>query len=454
MMSNPPGGISASLADWAASVDPQSVPLAVRRRSVHLLIDAIASALAGRHGDETGQVEAVAHALAPGDAATVIGGGRLSPLGATLLNGYQVTAVTVCDVYRPALCHVTPEIVPPALAAAEVQKASGRDLLAAVTAGLETTARIGRAIRYAQFRERGWHAPGVIGPFGGAVAAGRLLGLSPRQMRWAFGLAGSQAAGTFAQWGTPTIKFHQARGAAAGLLAATLAREDFPASERVLEHEDGGIFNAYSDGGDPDSLVRGLGEEWELDRISLRLWPTASSIQSAISAVFDLINAHDLVPDQVRQLTITLSETTYKMHGEMEWDTRFKALLSTRYTAAVVLHDRECWLDQFEASRIADPVIGAFARERIRVVADGSMPTTAARADAELTDGRVLSIRRDVPKGDADDPLSEEEIADKFRRAAEGLLPDSTTERVLDSLLDVEQVDDASQLIAELRRGS
>lgn len=441
---------TAALAEWAASIDGSAIPARVRERTAHLLLDAIASALAGRRGDETAQVEAVAREVAAGDEATIIGADRLSRLGATLLNGYQVTAVTVCDVYRPNLCHVTPEVVPPALASAEGGDISGRDLVTAVAIGLETTVRIGRGIRYASFRERGWHSPGVIGTFGGAVAAGRIFSLDAERMRWALGLAGSQAAGTFAQWGTPTIKFHQASGAVGGLLAATMAREGFRSSDEVLTHPDGGIFNAYSDGGDPAAVVAGLGEEWELERISMRLWPAASSIQSALSAVFDLIAAHDITPDQVVRMTISLSETTYRLHGEMGWDTRFRALLSTRYTAAVVMHDRECWLDQFTPERIADPAVDAFARERINVVADPAMPVTGAAVEIELTDGRHESVRRDVPKGDADDPLTIDELLGKFQRAARGVLAEANAAHALQLLLGVEELGRVDDLMVML----
>jgi 2-methylcitrate dehydratase PrpD len=441
---------TATLADWAASIDGDAIPPRVRERTAHLILDAIASALAGRRSDETAQVEAVAREVAAGDEATIIGADRLSRLGATLLNGYQVTAVTVCDVYRPNLCHVTPEVVPPALASAEGSDISGRDLVTAVAIGLETTVRIGRGIRYASFRERGWHSPGVIGTFGGAAAAGRIFSLDAERMRWALGLAGSQAAGTFAQWGTPTIKFHQARGAVGGLLAATMAREGFRSSDEVLTHPDGGIFNAYSDGGDPAAVLTGLGDEWELERISMRLWPAASSIQTALSAVFDLIAAHNITPDQVVRMTITLSETTYRLHGEMGWDTRFRALLSTRYTAAVVMHDRECWLDQFTPERIADPAVDAFARERIKVVADPAMPVTGAAVEIELTDGRHESVRRDVPKGDADDPLTVDELLGKFQRAARGVLAETDAAHALQLLLGVEELGRVDDLMVVL----
>ena len=449
-MNADPAGPSRVLADWASAIDPGEIPGPIRERTGQLLLDTVASAIAGRHGDETAQIESVATQVAPGDEATILGAGRLSRLGAALLNGYQVTAVTVCDVYRPNLCHVTPEVVPPALAIAEGRGVSGADLITALALGLETTVRVGVGIDYPAFRERGWHSPGVIGPFGGAVAAGRILGLDPERMRWALGLAGSQAAGTFAHWGTPTIKFHQARGSAAGLLAATLAEQGFRASDEILAAPDGGIFVSYIDGGDPAATVDLLGEHWELERISLRLWPTASSIQGVVSAVFDLINIHDLHPQDVERMEIRLSDTVYKMHGEMAYDNRFRALLSTRWSAAVVLHDRRCWLDQFTPERIADPAVLDFAANRIGVSADPAMPVNGASIDVTLRDGRHLSVRRDVPRGDADDPLTTDEIVEKFRSAADGILPSDCAERALELLLDIERVPDIDAVLGQL----
>src|SRR6266481_3313032 len=85
--------------------------------------------------------------------------------GLTLLNGYLVTAVTMCDIHRSTLTHVTPEVIPPALAIAERDGASGRDLMVAIAAGCEVTTRIGIGLDYPAFRAKGWHGPGVLGPF-------------------------------------------------------------------------------------------------------------------------------------------------------------------------------------------------------------------------------------------------------------------------------------------------
>ncbi len=449
-MTDQSSGPTAALAAWVASVRHDDIPAHVRTRTSHLLIDAVGSALAGRRAAEAGQVEAVAEHLAPGADATVIGGGRSSRLGATLRNAYEITGLTVCDVYRPNHMHVTPEVVPPALAIGEGRGVSGAELLTAIAVGLEVTVRIARAIDYPAFRARGWHSPGVLGPFGGASSAGRLLGLDAERMRWALGLAGSQAAGTFAQWGTPTVKFHQARGAVSGLLAASMAAQGFRASDEILAHPDGGIFGTYAGTGDPEAVVAGLGEEWELERISMRLWPMSSLIQGVISGVFDLIDKHDLRPETVTRLRIGLSESTHRMHGEIGWEDRFRALLSTRWSAAVVLHDRECWIEQFDPERLADPAVSAFARDRIEVVVDDSLTTIGAVVEADLVDGRRIAVRRDVPKGDTEDPLTLDEIVGKFRRGARGVMTEADAERSLEVLSSLEDLPDMDELMAAL----
>ena len=439
------------LARFIAQLQYEDLPVAIRERVKDILLDTLASAIAGRQGHESPQVRALARALGSSGEASVIGGERLSLAGATLLNGYLITAVTVCDVHRPTLCHVTPQVVPPALALAERAGASGKALLLAVAAGLETTVRVGLGTKYPAFRARGWHSPGVIGPFGGAAAAGKLLGLDAERQLMAFGLAGSQSAGTFAHWGTPTIKFHQSRGALSGLMAGLLAEQGFLASREILAHEDGGIFNSYSDGGNPDAVVADLGRRWTLEQISLRLWPGASSTQSATTALFALIKAHDIRPEQVAEVRIGLSKEVYDMHGTLGWDDKFKALLSAPYVTAIVLHDRRCWLDQFEPARFQDPVVGAFARERIKIRIDPGIEGTAALVEIKTTDGVTHVDRRAVAKGDPADPLTRAEIQDKLRTAAAGFLADEAVERIIALVDGLERLDDARDLLAAVR---
>ena len=442
---------TAELAAFIAGLQYEQIPVAIRERVKDIILDALASALAGTHGDEVKQIRGLAAALGASSEASIIGGDKLSLAGATLLNGYLITAVTVCDVHRPTLYHTTPQVVSPALAIAERDGASGKALLTAITAGLETSVRVANGTNYAAFRARGWHSPGVVGPFGGAAAVGKLRGFNAELQRNAFGLAGSQSAGTFAHWGTPTIKFHQCRGALSGLMAGLLAGQGFLASKEILAHPDGGIYNAYSDGGNPASVIADLGKQWALEQISLRLWPAASSVQSVITALLALATAHDLRPANIAEVRVGLSKGVYDMHGTLAWDDKFKALLSMPYITSVVLHDRACWLDQFEPARVKDPAVDAFARERVKVGIEPGIAGTAALVEIKTTAGVTHTDRRLVAKGDAADPLSRAEIQGKLRTAAAGVISDAAVDRIIAMVDGLELVANVRELLDAVR---
>ncbi len=372
-----------------------TLPQRVRDHCKNLLLDALACAVAGHRGEETGQVAAFAAALAQGSESSVIGGGHLSLAGATLLNGYLVTAVTMCDVHRATMTHITPEIVPPALAIAERDGLSGRDLLVAIAAGCEVTTRIGIGLDYPVFRARGWHGPGILGPFGAAAAVGSLLSFDADTMARAFGLAGSQAAGTFAAWGTPTVKFHQCRGALSGLMAALLAQQNFVATREFLTAKDGGLYNAYVNGGKPEAAIADLGTRCELEQIALRLWPSASLIQGMITALFDLVQKHKIDPARVRKVRIALSQPAFDMHGGFDtYKAKFEALLSAHYTAAVILHDRALTLAQFEPARYDDPKLRRFARKKSRSAPTRRSTARRPKSISPWTTARVFGALR------------------------------------------------------------
>ena len=440
------------LANFAASLKYDAIPERAREQCKNLLLDALACAVAGHRGEETGQVAALASALAQSRETSVIGGDRLSLAGATLLNGFLITAVTMCDTHRSTLTHITPEVVPPALAIAERDGRSGRDLLVALVAGLETATRIGVGLDYPAFRARGWHGPGVLGPFGGAAAVGRLLGFDSEMMAKAFGLAGSQAAGTFAAWGTPTVKFHQCRGALSGLLAALLAEQNFLATREFLTAKDGGLYTSYANGGRPDAVTADLGARWEFEQIALRMWPSASSTQGMNTALFDLVDKHPIDFDSIAKARVALSPNVYELHGHLaNYKAKFDALISAHYTAAVILHDRALTLAQFEPERYDDPKLRRAAVELIEVRPDPVLSGVQSAIELEMKDGSKLSSRCDHPRGSYENPLSRDQIEGKFRTYARGVLSNAHIEETIAAVSRLEDVGSVRTLMDMLR---
>ena len=449
-MSNDVTGI---LARFAATLRYDDIPERVLSRTKDLLLDALACALAGYRGEDTEKVLRFVQSLGDSQESSIIGGARLPLTGATLFNGFLITAVSMCDVYRPTATHFQPVIVSPALAVAERDAGSGRDLLVALVAGLETACRIAAGVDYTAFRSRGWHGPGTIGPFGSAAAVGRLRTFNPARMATAFGLAGSQAAGTFAAWGTPSVKFHQFRGALSGLMAALLAEQEFAATDSFLDAADGGFYATYCGGEPKSAAIAALGNHWELEQIALRPTPTSAASQGIVTALFDLLRNQQLDGARTKRLRIRVSPACYEAYKDRRtYSGKWQASASLLYTATALLHDRELWLDQFEPDRYDDPALKRFAHECVELLGDPALVAEQAVVEAELDDGSRLSAHCRASKGTPENPLTRAEIEDKFRRAARDRLAAPAAERVIEMVAGIERLQSVRSLMEALRK--
>src|SRR4029079_19569107 len=154
----------------------------------------------------------------------------------------------------------------PAFAMAQACGASGRDLIAAIVAGIEVMFRIGNATLHSA-EKVGFHGPGMTGPFGSAAACASLLRLSTTQTANAFGIAGSLGGGLLAfaksSSGGMIKRLHLGRAAEAGVIAARLAQRGFEGPPSVLEGRFA-VLEAFCEETDPTLLTRGLGESWEI----------------------------------------------------------------------------------------------------------------------------------------------------------------------------------------------
>ncbi len=441
--------LEVELSRFAAGLNWDDIPTSVQASVLDIWLDAVANALTGRRAMARAAVEKTAGLLNGGGSSTILGGGTTAMTSAAFINGYQITAFTMCDVYRPALCHITPEVVPAVLALAERDQVPGATFLAALTVGLEVTARLGAGVDYPQFRANGWHAPGVIGTVGAAAAAARVLGLDDRHTRQAIGLGVSQAAGTFAAIGTPAVKFHQARGAVSALWAAAFTAEGTGGPEHALTHPDGGLFSTYAGSSDPDGVLDGIGERWKLEQISLRRWPAASSLQSLVDC---MVAAETSGLAGVESVEVTLPPASYELCGAMGWDDQLSAMQSARYVAAVVLSDGQCWLDQFTDERRVDRDIDRFARTGVTVRCDPDLPPSGAHVRIRK-DGATRELRCDTAPGDPARPLTRAEVIGKLARAASGASIMLTPDELAETMLGTAISPDVSDLCAVLRAG-
>lgn len=450
-----PLNVSTSIAEFAANCSYHELPQSSRAFARSLLIDSIACALVAERSDETPIYSRFAKAIAGGGNSTVIGSPeRLSVLGAVLLNGYKITAATLNDVYIPGHVHITPEVVPAALAIAEQHNANGQTLLSAIAIGSEIAVRVSDALDYGvSVVERGWHFPGVIGQFGAAVAVGRILELSASEMLLALSLAVSQASGTQASWGTPAVKFHQSRGAVSGLLAGLLARERLSASLDGVTATKGGFLTTYSDGGNPEAAISEMGQRFGFEQISLRLWPGGTPVQPTVTSLLDLLEKTDVPSGSVSRVRIFLAPALIATHGSLIEPTgTFDALISHRFVVASALREGRFWYDMVTPEAIHDPGMREFLRDRMQLVPDPDLTRDRSYVELMLENGTLLVSDVTTARGSPSNPATIDDLYEKFSRCADGRLGERDADDLWAMLLDIENMWDLAPLFAILRR--
>ena len=343
--------------------------------------------------------------------------------------------------------HPGATVAMPALAMAEELGASGRDLITAVVAGCEVMLRIGAASRHTS-EKLGFHAPGLTGPFGSAVACGRLLGLDADRMIDAMGIAGSLSSGLleFAKSGNGGMvkRLHLGRAAEGGVLAASLALDGFAGPRTVLEGEYG-FLNVYCSEADPGLLDKGLGEDFETLRICLKRYACHVTAQTPVQSVRELMEEHGFSGADVAALTVLGGEKLVSHHNIPEPGDMMLAQYSVPFCVALSLFRDPDDPANFTDDARSDPAIRDMAR-RIEVAVQESSNRPgmgwASTVHVTLHDGRRLTRAAENFTGTPKTPLSPTELEAKFRRLTLPTLGKSKTAVLYERFSRLEEIVD------------
>jgi 2-methylcitrate dehydratase PrpD len=425
---------ASALAGYATSFGVKDIPKDVLALAKACLIDTIAAAIYGADAQASRFARQYALTAGMGHSRILGGGPSLRAEAAAFANGVAAHALELDSLRKPgAGVHPGAVLVPAALAVAQEVGASGTDLLAAIVAGCEVMFRIGRATKHSA-EARGFHAPGITGPFGAAIAAGRLLGLDAAAMTRALGIAGSLSAGllAFAASGEGAMvkRLHLGRAAENGIVAARLAAAGFTGPASVLEGRYG-VLDAFCPERDDAQLTAGLGEVWETRTICFKRYPCHITAHTPLYAIEQWRPA---LAEAVERVDVAGTAKMAAMHAGTDPADLVMAQYSIPFCVAVALLRDPRDPGSFSADALADPAIRALAR-RVRVTDAGEAGwTTTTRL--HLAHGRVLERRVSTFPGAPDCPEAPD-IAGKFRRLTQRLGPASGT--LLGRLQDVER---------------
>jgi 2-methylcitrate dehydratase PrpD len=411
-----------ALADYAAGVRYADLPAAVVQRAKDCIADTIAVMAYGAALPWSRIVLRYASRTGAGGKSRVLepGGALLRAPMAAFANGALAHAFEMDNLTWPnSGVHPGATMLAPALAVAQERGIGGRELLTAFVAGAETMIRIGRATRHNN-EGRGFHAPGTTGPFGGAIAVGRLMKLSPERMTNALGIAGSLACGLleFARSGTGAMvkRLHMGRAAESGVLAASLAADGFTGPGTVLEGPFG-FLNVYcGEQHDVAALTRGLGSEYATLRIMLKRFPVHITSHTSVQAVADLRHEHGYASDDIASIHIAGNPKMATINNIPAPADLMMAQYSLPFCVALAHHREPRDPRSFSAATLNDPAIRSLATRVTITVAEEAKHghTLASTVTVILKNGRALTRRVADFKGTPESPLDRAEMREKF----------------------------------------
>lgn len=445
--------VTEEVARFVCGLDLADVPketVAVAKRHV---LDTLGVIIAGIR-------EEAAH-IAIKHAAFMCGKDRPAPIAAFVygLLGHVLDYDDTQLATRPAgvyglLTHPSVPILSAALAAARAEKASGTDLLTAFIASGEAECRLSDAIDPRHYRE-GFHSSGTVGTLGATLAAAKILKLDQERTRMAVGIGASSASGLRENFGTMTKSLHVGRAAQHGVEAAFLARAGFTAANNVLEAPRG-FMKAFG-GGFDESLVHGkLGKPWYyLDPgVSIKPHPSGSLGHPAMWVLGQLIKEHDLTPANVEHIAVGSSSNIPNalIHHRPKDD--LAAKFSMEYSMATLLVRRRGGLAEYAPEAIADAAVQEVI-PRVDLVVDpvaeeAGFHRMLSRITVKMKDGRELFAEGEAGRGHPDNPMSDEEVREKFRDCARwGGLTDGG-EQLIRLVDELEQLDSVEELCQSL----
>jgi 2-methylcitrate dehydratase PrpD len=379
--------------------------------------------------------------FAPGKA-TVIGSRRpLGPIGAAWVNCTAASALDLDDGHRMAMGHPGAVVIPAALAIAETAEATGREFLAAIVAGYEVAVRASVA-RVPWYKDR-MYSSGIWGVFGAAAAAGKLLGFDEATLQSAIGSAASH--GPFPPGGLQAnysmVKEVIGWAGMAGCAAALLAQQGFIGPEDVMD---------YSGRWDTGELVEGLGDPDRYAILGAYFKPYAVCrwAHPSVDAVLDLAGRHGVQSGEIAKIQV---ETFYEVTRLVNYEPRnaIAAQFSIPFALAVALRTRKIGPEDVTESNLRNPDILALAR-KVEVTVDPDINSqfpakTIARVTMHTTRGS-FEATVEYPRGNPENPLSDEDLAAKFRSLTVPIVGEGTCEKLHDVIFNLARAKDVTSL--------
>src|SRR5476651_537169 len=416
----PTTSVAQHLAGRIVALKSAALPPAVRQKCEDLLVDVVGlcvtarnedyirSALAG--WDDDGQCTAVGHKR------------TLNASGAAFVNGTAAHGEDFDDTFEGGPVHAGAVVVPAVLAACERHNPDGRMALIGTAVGCEVLCRLSVVVPKA-VHKAGFHPTAIFGAMGAAAGVGAALGLNARQIVDALGIAGSMAGGIieYLAEGAWTKRLHAGWAAQSGIRAALLAKGGFVGPRTVFEGVHG-LFNgfAHTTKGDYDALTGDFGTRWVTDTLAFKPYPCGTMAQPYIDCARRMA-ARGVQANDIEEIVCEVAEGTVHRLWEPLADKRrprngYSAKFATPYLLATGFVKGGVGLGAFTESAIRDAeVLKLAAKVKFVIDPDNPYPNNyTGHIRATLKNGSVIEERQPHMRGGAQEPLTRQDVTDKF----------------------------------------
>ena len=436
----------------------------VKDRIAYLLLDYLGVAIRGTLTESSKPVYRFLEARpAASNGVPVAGTGfRVDGPYAALALGTAAHSLELDDVVNAASLHPAVSVMSAALVAGYIEECSGSELMEAITVGYEVMIKLGIALDPAAHYAQGFHPTATCGTMGAAAAVAKICKLTPEGIRNALGIAGSQAAGSmeFLADGAFTKRFHAGWSAHSGLIAAMLAREGFTGPASIIEGKFG-FLHAYSPASDGAKVLAGWGEPYEIMNTSIKPHACCRYKQGSIDCILEIMRKNRLSPSDIVSVETAILKAGFALVAEpIELKRNPKSIVDAQFSmpfgAAVAITKGDAFLDQYNMENIASNEIKSLMA-LVRCVEDESIEPDfpkkwSARVAITTKDGKEYRMSLDTPKGDPENPLSWEEIIDKFNNLTSAVFDSDRRAGIVRNVRKLEKINNIRVLLDRLQQ--
>lgn len=441
--------ISRQIARYVTRVSFASIPDDVVQFAKRCILDYFSSAIAGRNMPPLQMIAHVIAEMGGNEQATLMNGKKSTILHAALFNGASSHIVELDDIHKASIVHGATVIIPPALAVSEWQELSGKELIEAVVCGYEIAFRVGETVSPSHYFY--FHNTATCGTFGAAVASAKLLKLNEEQMVMTLGSAGTQAAGLweFIEDGTMSKQLHTGKAAQNGLLSALLAARGFTGATHIFEGRRG-FVRAMSNAEDFSPITARLGETYKIIENSFKIHASCRHTHAAIDLAL-MLYAEELDLEKVQHIAVHTYQVAIDITDNPTPQTVYEAKFSMQFCVALALIYGQSDIYAFTEERMDDPAIMQLMRH-ISLVKDDDIDRQypekwGTKLIVTFYDGREREFATDYPKGDPENPVSEDDLVQKFHILAKDMEV-ATRGKLIDTILNLEDVPNVRELMS------